>query len=514
LPKQRFCFYTETISSLTRTYKINLALTQKVEALKETISVTITIHTDEDDQRQLELKVEVSEDRVEQAMRNRARQLAGQVRIPGFRRGKVPYSVIVQRFGRDLIRAEAVEEMVQGIYEEAVTEAEVVAYGRPSLDDMEVEPLVLTFTIPLEPIVTLGDYRSIRKDIEEVTISDEAVEEALEQVQTNHQKLESVDRAAENGDVITIGGKGELLPQTVDEPVDEEASEEDSEATDSQLSGGTLFDEESLDLLMDSEKVFPGTEFIENLIGKSAGDEISFSLTFPEDFEEEDLAGRTAEFSLNMLDVKKRDVPPLDDELAKLEGEYETLDELLDALRERLQSQAEDQAQEELIEGMVDEFLDDAELVYPPAAVEMEMDDSVENFKNQVARSGWDFDDYMKLQGLTEESLREDFRDSSEERLQRRLVMRQFVLDEKLRIESEDVEALIDEHVARYDNEELQKSMRDFYLSGSGFDMISSEVLSVKVYERIKAILSGTVPDLEELAEAEQFDDSQLEEEE
>lgn len=476
--------------------------------------MTITIHTDEDDQRQLELKVEVSEDRVEQAMRNRARQLAGQVRIPGFRPGKVPYSVIVQRFGRDLIRAEAVEEMVQGIYEEAVTEEEVVAYGRPTLDDMEVEPLVLTFTIPLEPVVTLGDYRSIRKDIEEVTISDEAVEEALEQVQTNHQKLESVDRPAENGDVITIGGKGKLLPQTVDEPVDEETSEEDSEATDSQLSGGTLFDEESLDLLMDSEKVFPGTEFIENLIGKSAGDEISFSVTFPEDFEEEDLAGRTAEFSLNMLDVKKRDVPPLDDELAKLEGDYETLEELLDALKERLQSQAEDQAQEELIEGMVDEFLDDAELVYPPAAVEMEIDDTVENFKNQVARSGWDYDDYVKLQGLTEESMREDFRDSSEERLQRRLVMRQFVLDEKLRIQSEDVETLIDERVARYDNEELQKSMRDFYLSGSGFDMISSEVLSVKVYERIKAILSGTAPDLEELAEAEQLDSSQAEEEE
>lgn len=480
--------------------------------------MTITIHTDEDDQRQLELKVEVSEDRVEQAMRNRARQLAGQVRIPGFRRGKVPYSVIVQRFGRDLIRAEAVEEMVQGIYEEAVTEEEVVAYGRPTLDDMEVEPLVLTFTIPLEPVVTLGDYRSIRKDIEEVTISDEAVEEALEQVQTNHQKLESVDRPAENGDVITIGGKGELLPQTVDEPVDEETSEEDSEedseATDSQLSGGTLFDEESLDLLMDSEKVFPGTEFIEHLLGKSAGDEISFSLTFPEDFEEEDLAGRTAEFSLNMLDVKKREVPPLDDELAKLEGDYETLDELLVALRERLQSQAEDQAQEELIEGMVDEFLDDAELVYPPAAVEVEIDDSVGNFKNQVEQSGWDFDDYMKLQGLTEESLRENFRDSSEERLQRRLVMRQFVLDEKLRIESEDVEALIDERVARYDNEELQQNMRDFYLSGSGFDMISSEVLSVKVYERVKAILSGTAPDLEELAEAEQLDSSQVEEEE
>ena len=130
--------------------------------------MTIIIHTDEDDQRQLALKVEVSEDRVESAMRKQARQLSSQVRIPGFRRGKVPYNVIVQRFGRDTIRAEAVEEMVQDVYEEALTEAEVTPYGRPTLDDMEIEPLVMIFTIPLEPVITLGDYRSIRKEVEDV----------------------------------------------------------------------------------------------------------------------------------------------------------------------------------------------------------------------------------------------------------------------------------------------------------------------------------------------------------
>ena len=121
--------------------------------------MTIIIHTDEDDQRQLALKVEVSEDRVESAMQKRARQLSSQMRIPGFRPGKVPYGVIVQRFGREAIRAEAVEDLVQDIYEEALTEAEVAAYGRPSLDDMEMEPLVMTFVIPLEPVITLGDYR-------------------------------------------------------------------------------------------------------------------------------------------------------------------------------------------------------------------------------------------------------------------------------------------------------------------------------------------------------------------
>ena len=125
--------------------------------------MTLTINTVEDDQRQLKLTVEVSEDRVEEAMRKKARQLGSEVRVPGFRRGKVPYNVVVQRFGQSLVRAEAIEDMVQAVYEEATTEADVDAYGRPSLDDMEIEPLVMTFTIPLEPVVTLGDYREIRK---------------------------------------------------------------------------------------------------------------------------------------------------------------------------------------------------------------------------------------------------------------------------------------------------------------------------------------------------------------
>lgn len=474
--------------------------------------MSIIIHKDEDDQRQLELKVEVSEERVEQAMRQRAKQLSNQVRIPGFRRGKVPYGVIVQRFGRDLIRAEAVEDMVQGIYEEAITSAGVEVYGRPSLDDMEIEPLVLSFTVPLEPIVTLGDYRSIRKEIEEISITEEAVEEALEQVQINHQEVETVDRPVQSGDVITIRGKGVLMPQPDDESDGEESLEESGDAADSESGMEFLFDEEKLDLLVDSDKVFPGTDFIDNLIGKAAGDEVDFTLTFPENFEEEDLSGRTAQFNLGVLEVKEREVPPLDDELAKLEGDYETLDELRDNLRQRLQDQAEEQAKEDLIEGMVDDLLEDADLVYPPAAVEMEIDDAVENFKNQVARSGWDFDDFMTLQGLNEESLREDFRESSEERLRRRLVMRQFVLDEKLRIKAEDVEELIDERVARFDNEELRDSMRNFYLSGSGFDMISSEVLSDKVYDRVMAIVSGTAPDLKDLEDGAAVDNS-LEEE-
>ncbi len=469
--------------------------------------MTLTIHKEENDERELKLTVEVSEDQVQKAMRGKARELGRDMNFPGFRKGKVPYRVVVQRVGRDAIRAEAIDEIIQTVFVEAVEEAEIEPYGRPSLEDMKSEPLVLDFLVPLPPVVTLGeDYREMRREIEPVNVTDEAVAEALEQIQIQHQTTEPVDRAVEAGDLVTVGGRGELAPVTAAE-VDEEVAEsddpdqEDVEADEQEEAlepeSELLFDQEQLELVMDAAKLFPGTPFVDNIIGHEVGEDISFTFTFPEDYEEEDLAGREASFTLTLNEVKSRELPPLDDELAKLDGNYESLEEMRAALREQLEKQAENQAKEDLIETAIDDLLVDADIQYPPAAVDMEIDEMVDSFKNQVTRSGWEFEDYLKIQGSTEDSLRDDFRANAEKRLRRRLILREFMVDEKLRVDAADVEALIDERTGDIENEEMRKRMHDFYLSGSGFDMISSEVLSNKVHERIVAILSGEAPDLD-----------------
>lgn len=466
--------------------------------------MTLTIHKEENDERELKLTVEVSEDQVEKAMRGKARELAREMRFPGFRRGKVPYRVVIQRLGRDTVRAEAIDEIVQTVFVEALEEAEIEPYGRPTLDDMKPEPLVMEFTVPLPPLVTLGEaYREMRREIEPVTITDDAVDEALEQVQIQHQTVEPVDRAIEAGDLVTVSGKGELAPAAV-ETADEENDEAEDQEETTEPTADVLFDQEQLELLMDSEKLFPETPFVDNLTGLSAGDETTFGFTFPEDYEEEDLAGREASFELTIIEIKSRDLPALDDELAKLDGNFESLDEMRSGLTKQLQKQAEDQAKEDLIESTIDILLEDAVVQYPPAAVEMEIDEMVESFKNQVTRSGWEFEDYLKIQGSTEDSIREDFSENAVERLSRRLALRQFMLEEKLRVDTADVEALIDERTVDIENEELRKQMHDFYLTGSGFDMVSSEVLSNKVYERIVAILSGNAPDLDALDDDEE----------
>ncbi len=469
--------------------------------------MTLNIQTEENEQRELKLTIEVPEERVEKEMRQAARKLSKEINIPGFRRGKVPYNVILRRVGRDALRAEAVDDMVQGVFEEALEEVDPDMYGRPTFDDMENEPLVLKFTVPLSPQVDLAGYRELRKEIEPVNITDEAVEEALEQVQTRHQKVEPVDRPAAAGDLVTISGKGELL-QVVDDV--EEDAEENEEATDDADYKDIIFDEESIDLLLDAEKLYLGAAFVDNLVGMAAGDEKSFTITFPEDHEETELAGKEADFEITVLNVKERELPSLDDELAKLEGDYETLDELRSALRDNLEQQAESNAKNELIENTITDMLAGAQVVYPPTAVEMEIDDMVASFKEQVTRSGWEWEDFIRLQNNSEEEIRNNFREGAVERLERQQILRQFVLNEKLTVSADDIDTAVEKRLESFgDNAEFRESMRKYFNSGYGFDMISSEVIMDKVHDRMVAILSGEAPDLDAIAEAEEAADEE-----
>ena len=500
--------------------------------------MTLTIHREEDEQRQLTLKVEVAESRVQQAMKETARKLAKDIRVPGFRQGRAPYNVILRRFGAEAVRAEAVEELVPVIFEEVIAEADVAEdmYGQPSLMNMEMSPLSMEFIVPLSPMVTLGDYRAIRKEIEPIEIADAAVEEEIERIQNQHQKLETVERPAELGDVVTLQGTGVLTPLPKEEAATEEdeaaaeaealveevEEEEETAVSDAESDAETataddtdeddydeddydeddevIFDEARRDFLLDSRKVFSGTPFVENLVGLSAGEETEFSFVFPEDYEEESLVGREVTFQLSVLEVKLREVPAIDDELAKLNGRFETLDELREGIRKDLYEQAEQQAADDLSEAFVDDLLEDATMIYPPAAVELEISEMFNNLKQQVSTSGWDFNDFLRLQGQTEDDVRENFRESADKRLKRRLVMRQMILDEKITVAQEDIDAAVEQRIARFgDNEDIKRGMREYFTRGQGFEMLSGQILSDKINERVRAIVTGAAPDLAEL---------------
>ncbi len=453
--------------------------------------MTLTIQSSEDDLRQLTLTIEVDEDRVRKAMQKKARELSREVQLPGFRPGKAPYDVLVRRIGEETLRAEAVEDLVQPVFEEALEQEGIDLYARPSLDNIELNPVSFKFTVPLSPTVVLGDYRALRQDVEDVQVTDEALDEALEYVRMRHQVIEPVERAAEIGDVVTISGRGKF---TAPKP----AAEGEEAATEGEM----LFEEESLDILLDDKTLFPDTPFVENVVGMSVGDQKEFTFVFPDPYEQDaEYAGREATFDVTVLTVKRRELPALDDELAKLEGKYETLDELRESLRSDLAKEAEAAVKEKTIDDMIHHLIEGATMVYPPAAVEAQIDDMLEDFKNRLTRSGWKYEDYLNLQGMTEENLRADLSENAEDQLRHQLALRQFILDEKLRVTAADVDTLIDERIARFDNPGLRDSMRNYYRSGQNFDLISSEVLSNKAYERARAIFSGNAPDLDALEE-------------
>jgi trigger factor len=451
--------------------------------------VTLTIHSEEDSERQLKVTVEVPEERVQAQMRRTARSLSKEIRIPGFRRGKVPYNVLVNRVGEKALRADAIEEMIEPVFMEALDDIDEIPYRQPSLDNVEFEPLILKMTIPLEPTIVLGEYRSTRKELTEVEVTEGALEEALDQLRASFQELEEVERPGEIGDMLTVSGSGIV----------------DAE------NGEVIWSEENTDLLMDPAKTFPELPFVENIVGISAGEDTEFSVTFPDDYPEEELVGKEALFSVSVSKVQSRTLPELDDELAQKAGEYQTVDELREAMDKELLSQAEGRARSELLDEWVDELLEDAELVYPPAVMESELDSMVSDFKEQITRSGWQWEDFLKLQGESEQSLRENWQEGAAERIRRGLVLREFTRLEQLEVQASDVDEMVDKRLEQYgDNEELQEQLRTVLTKGQGLESMSNDILMEKIINRVEEIVSGSAPDLDELdALSDQVDDEE-----
>ncbi len=458
--------------------------------------MTLTIHQEIDEQRQLRLTVGVAPERVDQALRQTVKKVGRDVRVPGFRQGKAPYHIILKRFGREALLAETAEDILPAVFEEVLAQIdETEIYAEPELDKVDLDPMTFQFTIPLVPQVKLSDYRALRREIEPPVVTDEAVAEALERIRVKHQVLEVVERPAAVGDVVTLSGLGQvmLVPAETAETADENAEPE----------AHTIFAEEYVDMLLDPQKLYPNTPFLEHILGLSAGDKAEFSFTFPADYEDAELAGKKATFNLSILQVQSRELPELNDELAQREGDYATVDELRAAVHNELQRAAEAEAKQALIDSMADSLLAEAEIVYPPAAVEKELDGMVASMQNRVRYSGWQWQDFLQFQGETEESLRDSLREAAVTRLRRNLVMRRFVQNEKLKVKPEDIDRLIDERTARFADEELRGNMRSYYQRGAGLDLILNEVMEEKVVERIKAIYSGMAPDLTDLEDEE-----------
>ena len=438
--------------------------------------MALKINTQEDDKRQLNVTVEVDKKRINKAMQKAARAYSRELNIPGFRRGKAPFGIIKGYVGEDNLRQEAINEILPQIFSETLEQIDAEPFAQPTVDDIELNPLVLKMIVPLEPLVVLGDYRAARKEIEPVEISDEAVEEALQALQEQQTTSEPVERASEEGDEIVIAGTAHV-----------DGDEED-----------IVFSEQHYHVqLNDDENPYQGTAFVSELLGLAAEAEKSFSLTFPEAYADDDsLAGKTVHFSIAVDEVLARTVPELNDEFAKEQpGDHETMESLRAATADRLQTQAESQAKNDLLEEAITDMLENVEeFVYSPAVVEGEIDGMINQLKGQIDQMGWNWDAYVQSRQLSEQELRDEYEDDAVNRVERGLVMRAFVDAEQLAVTDEQFEAALEERMAGYD-EEMAGYMRPFFEQDGG-SMLRNEIMTDLIHNRLMAIFAGEAPEL------------------
>lgn len=441
----------------------------------------MNITTEPLESRQLRLIIEMDEEETQKAMQRAARRISKQVNIPGFRKGKAPYSLILQRFGEDTVRKEAAEALIEEAYDEALKEKEIEPYAPASLDELELDPIAFTFTVPLSPTVDLGDYRDYRLKYKQAKVSKKQVQEALEDIRLQNAILELVERPVEMGDGAVVG----LLAT---------AGEEE------------LIKGDQIHVMVEAGNPYPAPGFSEAIVGMAAGDERTFTLALPDDFPREDLQGQEAEFSVKMMEVYDQTIPELDDDLARTVGSFDSLKELEKQIKEQLRQAAQQETDQEYAEQVLEGILKDSQIEYPPVSLKREMDDTVREFEQMVKRDAkLSLDDYLRLRDKTIEELQEELRPSAEMRLRRALLLGEVAQLEEIDVDEEEIHARIEAMSAQWGvrSEDVRNSLS----SDSGRRALRSRLQASKAIQRLVAIAKGET-------EAKETESEEAEEEE
>lgn len=422
------------------------------------------------------LTVEIDEKQKQKILQKAARRIAKAVNVPGFRPGKAPYNIIVSRFGEEAIQEEAVDDLTTKVYQDAIKEAEVSPYGPASLEDISWEPLVMKIRVPTEPVVELGNYRDVRVEAEPVEVTDEDVQQELERLRERFATVSPVEREAKIGDLVSVSVK-ETDPESGEEVDSWEREIEVVEKTD--------------------EDGVP--DFAAQVLGKKAGDVVEFSHTYPEDFFDDQLAGKTVNIVLTMQEVKEREDIPLDDDFASLVGDYESLEDLKTKLREDLLRQKELAQESKLTDEALEKIIAGATIKWPSTLEEQELDDAVQREGAALQQYGIDFETLLKIQNKTAEEFRNDLRPRVQDNLRSALALGKIVELENISVDNDELMREAEHMTATSQNPE---QMADVVYSENGQRVIANNLLTEKALRRVLAIAKGEAdqPDAEESA--------------
>jgi len=362
--------------------------------------------------------VDVDPKDVEGSINRTAEQLGKEMKLPGFRQGKVPPQMVVQRLGRQTVLSQALESSLGDWYERALLESGVSPVGDPKLDlsDLpdEGQPLHFSIEVAIRPGAALGDYKGLEVGREDPEVPQEAVEGEVERLREGFARLNPVERPAKEGDVVLIDYEG-----TIDgEPFE----------------GGAAKD---YLLELGEGRVLPEME--QALVGVNPGDERQATLTFPDDYPAEEVAGKTADFAIQVKEVREKELPDLNDEFASEASEFETLDELREHISGQIREILDRRIAEQFREDALDAAVAKATVDLPDAVVQARAEEMWRRVERQLAQRGMDPESYLKVQGRSREEMIEQARPDAEQALKREAVLEAVAAAEEIEVTEDDM---------------------------------------------------------------------------
>ena len=365
------------------------------------------------------LTIEVAPEELEKAIEGAYQKNKSKISVPGFRKGKVPRQMIERMYGKEVFYEDAVNALIPEAYEKAVDECEEEIVSSPKIEVEQVEagkPFIFTAEVALKPEVKLGKYKGVKVEKADTEVTDEEVDKEIDKErESNARNIDVTDRAVKDGDIVTLdfegfvdgtafeGGKGENYPLTI--------------------GSGTFI---------------PGFE--EQLVGAEIGKETEVNVTFPEDYQAEDLKGKAAVFKCTVKEIKEKELPALDDEFASEVSEFETLAEYKADVKGRLEERKAKAAREAKEAAVIEEIIKDSDMEIPEAMIETQQRQMIDEFAQRIQMQGLTLEQYFQFTGASYDQMIEQVKPQAEKRIQSRLVLEAVAAAEKIEATEEDYE--------------------------------------------------------------------------
>ena len=412
---------------------------------------------------QVTLNIEMEPVEIEKYIEGAYNRLVRKVSVPGFRKGKAPRDVLERHIGKDALFQEALEDLIPETYKEALEEQKIEPIAQPQFEMIQTEPLIFKAVVPLKPTIKLGDYTGIRVESKPVKIKKKDIDTTIEQLQHQQAILSPVDRPVQFDDIVTIDVGGER----------------DGESF-------SIRKDVVYEITREARLPLPG--FAEKLEGMGKGEEKSFVLYYPPDYEMKELAGKDHAFKVTVTEIKEKKLPEVDDELAKTLGK-EDLASLREQIASNLKAGAEERARLEMEQKAVDAAVELCEVEYPPALVDREIDRLLSEEARQFTEGITGLENYLKTINKTMDDHKEELRPMAVRRVVRSLVLGKIAEDEKIEVDDSEIDAEIERMLKDADKE--AEEMRKFFSLPQARESLKQFLVGRKTIERLVQIAKG-----------------------